>query len=77
MIVWSPIRRNVFAGFVALGLMLFTLNAAALTNVSGKISSNTTWDLAGRPYVISSLITIDVGAVLAIAPGVIVKGYLK
>ena len=74
MINWSQIRRNITAGFVAPGLMLFTLNAAALTNVSGKISSNATWDLAGRPYVISNLITIDVGAVLAIAPNNFLMG---
>ncbi|MEI6816192.1 MAG: T9SS type A sorting domain-containing protein [Bacteroidota bacterium] len=44
----------------------------AFTNVSGVISTNTIWDLAGSPYIITGLVTVQ-QATLTILPGVTVK----
>ncbi|MBI3502962.1 MAG: PKD domain-containing protein [Bacteroidetes bacterium] len=43
------------------------------TNVSGFISSNTTWTLAGSPYIIVGNTLLDSGFTLTIDPGVMVK----
>ena len=47
--------------------------AVADTNVSGYISSDTTWDLAGSPYIVSYGVTVYQDATLTIQPGVEVK----
>lgn len=43
------------------------------TDVSGQITTNTTWDLAGSPYVVTANTTVVSPAILTIQPGVIVK----
>ena len=43
------------------------------TNVSGPISTNTTWTLAGTPYIVTGSILVNSGATLTIEPGVEVK----
>ena len=43
------------------------------TEVSGRISSNTTWTVANSPYVVTGDIYIDRGVKLTIEPGVTVK----
>ena len=45
----------------------------ASTVVSGLISSDTTWTLAGSPYMITGDVLVDAGAVLNIEAGVAVK----
>ncbi len=51
------------------------LPALADTNVSGPISTNTTWTAANSPYIVNgaSSITVNSGVTLTIEPGVIVK----
>ncbi len=68
------LRRTVklgVAGAIFLGLM--ALPALADTNVSGTISTNTTWSSAGSPYIVTGDVTIATGVVLTIDPGVTVK----
>jgi PKD repeat protein len=45
----------------------------AQTNVSGFISSNTTWNLAGSPYIVTGNVLLDSGYCLTVEPGVIIK----
>jgi parallel beta-helix repeat protein len=49
------------------------------TNVSGTISSDTTWDLAGSPYIVVGLVTVQDAVTLTIDPGVEVRfnGYFS
>jgi hypothetical protein len=55
-------------------LALLALPAPALaTSVGGAITANTTWTLAGSPYVATSTVSVQNGAVLTIQPGVTVK----
>ena len=64
--------------FVFLALMLLGVTGGvtpvlADTPVTSNITTNTTWDVAGSPYVISSAIHVQGTAVLTIEPGVVVS----
>jgi hypothetical protein len=54
-----------------IGLSSSLMNAQ--TNVSGRISTDTTWTLANSPYIVTGNILVDTGVTLIIEPGVIVK----
>ena len=45
-------------------------SSAAATNVSGPITTDTTWDAAGSPYIVTGDVTVQNNAVLTIDPGV-------
>ncbi len=47
--------------------------AFSQTNVSGTISSNTTWNMAGSPYIVSGNLTLSARFTLTIESGVEVK----
>ena len=53
------------------GLVAFSTVYA--TDVSGNISSNTTWSLANSPYVVTGNILVASGVTLTIEAGVTVK----
>lgn len=53
--------------------ILFSSNAFAQTNVSGSISTNTTWSATGSPYIITDNVTINGGITLTINSDVIVR----
>lgn len=55
------------------GIFSFAGNAFALTLVNTDIEADTTWSLAGSPYILERTITIFDSATLSIEPGVEVK----
>jgi|GEM_PF-277505 len=64
--------KKIFTLILALaGLFLYT--AKADTPVSGTISTDSIWDLAGSPYIVTSTIIVSDGATLTIDSGVIVR----
>ncbi|MDP2935063.1 MAG: NosD domain-containing protein, partial [Dehalococcoidia bacterium] len=50
-----------------------TAHADGPTNVSGIISSDTTWTRANSPYIVTGSILVSQGVTLTVAPGVTVK----
>ena len=54
-------------------ILLFGSLGYSQTNVSGFISSNTTWTLAGSPYIVVGNVLLDVGITLTIETTVVVK----
>ncbi|HYO77559.1 MAG TPA: hypothetical protein VE010_13950, partial [Thermoanaerobaculia bacterium] len=54
-------------------LIAFLARAAGATNVSGALTSSTTWTAANNPYVVTSTVTVNSGVTLTIEPGVTVS----
>src|SRR5688572_14157971 len=54
-------------------VLLLCFTGSAQTNVSGFISANTTWNLAGSPYIVTGNALVSSGYTLTIEPGVVVK----
>ncbi|MCB0806624.1 MAG: right-handed parallel beta-helix repeat-containing protein [Bacteroidales bacterium] len=59
--------------FYALLFCMALFGYAMSTDVSGVISVNTTWNLAGSPYVVTGDITVNNGVTLTIDANVVVK----
>lgn len=59
--------------FLILAFGSFAHSASAQTNVSGFINANTTWTLAGSPYIVTGNALLSQGFTLTIDPGVVVK----
>lgn len=86
MTVFTPRNRIWFLLTVLTAVLVMTtslLNAmsaqawlpdAPATDVGGLINSDTTWTLAGSPYVLTSDLTVAAGVTLTIEPGVVVMG---
>lgn len=56
--------------------LVMSSTALAQATVSGTISTNTTWTIAGSPYMIASNanVIVSAGVILTIQPSVVVKG---
>ncbi len=54
-------------------LVIVSFSARSQTNISGFISANTTWDMAGSPYIVVGNALVSSGYTLTIEPGVVVK----
>ena len=59
--------------FLLLFVSLAISGIAYCTDVSGNITVNTTWNLAGSPYVVTGNVTVNAGITLTIDPTVEVK----
>jgi hypothetical protein len=55
-------------------ILLILPSVSQATDVGGIIDTDTVWDLAGSPYVITSSIQVAEGVSLTIEPGVVVSG---
>ena len=63
-------KKNILLTAACLWLLA---SANAQTNVSGFINANTTWNLAGSPYIVVGNAILSTGYTLTIDPGVVVK----
>ena len=59
--------------FFSILILLVISTSLSATNVSGTISTNTTWSSAGSPYVVTSSVTVNTGVTLTIQSGVTVQ----
>jgi flagellar hook assembly protein FlgD len=58
---------------IPIAVLLCAATLRADTNVSGSITSNTTWTLSASPYVVIGDVGVNSGVTLTIQPGVTVK----
>ena len=66
--------QKIIQFFSVILLLTGSIAVHAQTNVSGTISSNTTWTISGSPYILTDLTGIPAGVTLTIQPGVQVSG---
>jgi hypothetical protein len=61
----------VFSRFASAGALLLTLGLSSISasEVSGVLTTNTTWSASGSPYFISSSLTVNPGVTLTLEPG--------
>jgi hypothetical protein len=69
--VWC-VGRIIQTCLILLGLLLLAPPAMAQTPVSGVISSNARWTVAGGPYLLTGDVTLQNGAALTIDAGAVV-----
>jgi parallel beta-helix repeat protein len=62
-----------FIAAVATAFLICAATVFADTNVSGSITSNTTWAVSGSPYIVTGDVTVNSNVTLTIDPGVTVK----
>ncbi|MHA2032490.1 MAG: hypothetical protein ACW99Q_24240 [Candidatus Kariarchaeaceae archaeon] len=67
------ISKNVTAILIIFLFLVWSLTSYAQTNVSGDISSNTTWFASNNVYVVTGDINVLFGITLTIEAGVIIK----
>jgi len=69
--------RNRFYNTCLIAVSFFALSAPlqarAATDLYGNITTDTTWNLAGSPYVLHNDVAVNSGVTLTIEPGVTVK----
>lgn len=70
---WRAFRFVILLTF-ACALALAGASPAGATNVSGTISTDTTWTVGNSPYVMTGNVTVNAGVTLTIEPGVVVQG---
>lgn len=70
----SERRRVALVALVVIVALPSAAWSVGPTNVSGTISSNTTWTLANSPYVLTGNVTVASGVTLTIEAGVVVQG---
>ena len=68
----NRIVRQIFISVAVLALLGAQMVSAG-TNVSGPITTDTTWSWANSPYVVTNNVTVNSGVTLTVEPGVIVK----
>jgi len=66
--------RSMLGSLIIVAIILVFSFPAMATDVGGIIDSDTTWDLAGSPYNITSDVQIAEGVTLTVDPGVVVSG---
>ncbi len=62
---------------IILFCLLFSKNIFGQTIINTDVTANTTWDVAGSPFLVQQDVMVDSGIVLTISPGVIIKFSLK
>ena len=66
-------KNKLYFSWILAVSLFCCLPTAKATDVTGTIAANTTWNLAGSPYIVIGDITVNNGITLTVDPNVIVK----